>query len=594
MDEVNGVANRSFHSLFKNNIQFQIPFFQRGYAWERKHWQQLFEDIEERIISDLDFDSDLNDVEHFFGPIVVLERKNSSPDLKQFQIIDGQQRITTVYILLAIIRNFLQEKAHESQQANEYIATLNKYLINDTESMDDYTKLKLFSGKGDRLPTYYLVFGKTNPSSKYLQIDQQLYNPQTNKVDAFISWGHKKIRSEFGTVPRLWQLAQIVSKCLKIVWIPLDDQKDDPQAIFESLNDRGMPLSASELLCNFVFKPLITANEQYEQLHNNVWLKTVKSIDTNGDFEDYLRTLITIGQKKVIGKGRRIYTFYKMKHKKMTVADAKAFLDSLHSAYPSYNTIINPVVHRHPNSAMNNILINIGSTRMDACNPFLLAVLKTLSLGLINEADCLEMLQEVYVLVVRRKICEMPTQKYDIIFPNLLGKIINEPDKAKAIRDILITEGYYVSNQDFKDALVNRPLYRTRDLAFTRMVLKEIDKKMQPYNQLPDYTTLTTIEHVLPQTPDSEWKNYLGSDAANPELYKYTNTLGNLCMLSQPANSHAGRDPFDSKKRDYTDVSALTRDIKARKVTWSIHAIKARSEDLSKHALEIWAWKVEK
>jgi hypothetical protein len=337
---------------------------------------------------------------------------------------------------------------------------------------------------------------------------------------------------------------------------------------------------------------LITSNEPYEQLHNNVWLKTVKGIDQNGDFEDYLRTLITIGQKKVIGKGRRIYTFYKMKHKKMNASDAKSFLDDLHISYPSYNTIINPVVHRHQKIAVNDILINIRSTRMDACNPFLLAALKSLSLGLITEQDCLEMFQEVYVLVVRRKMCEMPTQKYDLIFPNLLGKIINEPNKAKAIKDVLVAEAYYVSNQEFEDALVNRPLYRPRDLAFTRMMLKEIDKKMQSYNQLPDYTTLPTVEHVLPQTLDAAWKDYLINDAIDPELPKYTHTLGNLCILSQPANSHAGRDPFDSKRQGYTDVSALARDIKARDVTWNIQAIKDRSKDLSGHALEIWKWNI--
>ena len=590
MDEIGGVANKSFHSLFRSNIQFQIPFFQRGYAWEKKHWQQLFEDIEEGIVSDLDFDQEFNDVEHFFGPIVVLEKRNSSPDMKQFQIIDGQQRITTIYLLIAIIRNLLQEKAHESQQANEYVATLNRYLINETESADDYLKLKLFSGKGDRLPTYYLLFGRTNPNSKYLQTDQQLYNPKTNKIDIFSVWAQKKIKKDFGSVPRLWQLAQIVLQCLKIVWIPLDDQKDDPQAIFESLNDRGMPLSASELLCNYVFKPLIDANESYEQLHNNVWLKTINSIDQNGRFEDYLRTLITIGQKKVIGKGRRIYTFYKMKHKRMNVSDAKSFLKDLHGSYPSYNTITNPVVHRHPTAEINNILINLNSTRMDACNPFLLAVLKSLSLGLISQEDSIDMLQEAYVFVVRRKMCEMPTQKYDLIFPNLLGRIINEPNKAKAIREILISEAYYVSNQEFKDALVNRPLYRPRDLPFTRMVLRELDKIMQSFNQLPDYTTLPTVEHVLPQTVDSVWKSYLENDASDPELLKYTNTLGNLCLLSQPANSHAGQDPFDAKKRDYTDVSALTRDVKDRDVTWNIQAIKDRSKDLSEHALDIWKW----
>lgn len=591
--DINRVANKSFEQLFKHNIQFEIPFFQRGYAWEKKHWKQLFEDIEEKIITEIDLANNLEDLEHFFGPIVVLEKLNSDLSLKKFLVIDGQQRITTIYILLAIIRTLLKEKSHQSQMANEYVAKLNKFLINEIDEPDDYLRMKVFSGKGDRLPTYYVVFGvSSNPNSPHLTVDQQLYNPKTNKIDALKTYAEKYLKRHYSSVPQLWQLAEILLKSLKIVWIPLDEKKDDPQAIFESLNDRGMPLTASELICNFLFQPLIKSTEiDYEDLHNNLWLKTISSIDVSGNFEDYLRNYLSIGENKVIGKGRRIYTFFKAKNKKLNSKTAKEFLEDINKYYSIYNTIVNPIANQYQEKEINEILIKIKSTRMDASTPFILALLKGHFLGSIEKQDTIDLLNELLILLVRRKMCELPTQKYDIIFPNLLNRIINEPDKVKEFQKIIKDENYWVSNQDFEHALINSPLYRQRDLPFTRMILQEIDKSLQSYGQLPDYSTLPTVEHILPQTIDEVWKEYIGEDYNNPELNRYINTLGNLCLLSRPANSHAGQDPFEEKKKDYTDVSALTKDVKNRNVKWNIKSIIERSEFLAKKAMELWKWK---
>ena len=108
-----GVANKNFEELFQHNIQFEVPFFQRRYAWEKRHWDQLFADIEEQVISNIGSVPDLEDIEHFFGPMVVLEKADPTElGFKRFLIIDGQQRITTIYLLLAIIRSLLEEKEH--------------------------------------------------------------------------------------------------------------------------------------------------------------------------------------------------------------------------------------------------------------------------------------------------------------------------------------------------------------------------------------------------------------------------------------------------------------------------------------------------
>ena len=176
------------------------------------------------------------------------------------------------------------------------------------------------------------------------------------------------------------------------------------------------------------------------------------------------------------------------------------------------------------------------------------------------------------------------------MFPGLLGRIVNEGHQIQALHEQFKKAGMWVSDQEFRDALVGRSLYRRGDLAFARMVLIEIDRRLQSHGQLPDYTTVNTIEHTLPQTLDEGWRRYLEGDADDERLEVLTNSLGNLCLLSGPANSSAGQDPFDKKRAGYSEVTALAREVKGYAGRWSLKAIEERSRALSDHALEIWAW----
>jgi hypothetical protein len=222
--------------------------------------------------------------------------------------------------------------------------------------------------------------------------------------------------------------------------------------------------------------------------------------------------------------------------------------------------------------------------------PFILAILREQKAGNLNDPDAIAILTVLLVLLVRRKICELKTVKYDVFFPSLLSKIINEPDKAKAFKDQIRKEDLWVSNQEFEDAFIFKSLYKQTELEFVRLVLQEIDKIMQSHGQLPDYSSINTIEHVMPQTLDDEWKLYLGTEAGDLNLERIKNSIGNLCLISRAANSFVGQDPFEKKKNSYTDVSALTRDLKGRSEKWNMQAIKKRSKDLAEKALRIWSW----
>ena len=124
------VKNRTFKETLSGPVRFKIPFFQRGYAWGRPQWEQLFVDLREQVIEDLESGSSVDEVEHFFGPIVVMEQPGL-PEVREYLVIDGQQRLTTIYLLLGIIREQIRAKEHLSSDAHTYLVDLKKYLIND-------------------------------------------------------------------------------------------------------------------------------------------------------------------------------------------------------------------------------------------------------------------------------------------------------------------------------------------------------------------------------------------------------------------------------------------------------------------------------
>ncbi|MGX5858599.1 DUF262 domain-containing protein [Dyadobacter jiangsuensis] len=585
----NIISNRNFKSLFQSQARYEIPFFQRGYAWEKPQWDKLLEDLDNEVLAQIE-DGDYDNQEHFFGPVVVLEKMGGHHSLKRFLVIDGQQRITTIYLMLGLIMRLMQEKQALSPEASGYIYQLQNLIFNNVDDADEYFRIKVFSTKGDRYPTFLALLGR-NPQSPKLQEDQQLYVPAQNHVDQLVKYLRKTWKNR--SVPELWQLSQALLRSLKIVWIPLDGAKDDAQAIFESLNAAGLPLSASELLCNYLFRPL--TNEQtnaHEKLHNEKWLTAQHAItEEGGNFEDYLRNLLSIGSSKMVGHGRRLYVFFKTKNRALTREIALARLDEIHSNTKYYNQVLRPAKYLSDKADLSNLLARINETNMDSARPFLMAVLRGLDAGTMTATDVRVLIRETYVLLVRRKLTGLPTTKYDVLFPSLINRIASEPDKIRAFQKAIQEESVYVSDQELEDALIHRELYKPRELGFSRLILQEIDRQMQPHGEYPDYSTIPTIEHVLPQTPDIQWKEYLGHEALSPDLGRLTNTLGNLCLNSASANSSFGRQLYQQKQERYLNhQSALNRDIVSRKEAWTLGEIQKRSKDLAQVAIKVWKW----
>lgn len=593
------IINRNFADVFSGEMRYVIPFFQRGFVWGSRNWNQLKQDIEEQIIEPAQ-NGDLADQEHFFGPVVVAE-KSGHPRFKVFDIIDGQQRFTTVYLMLAYFRRRLETLMPKAPKARDHHEEIGKWLINRTDhnqSHDDYWRIKLFSVKGDRLATYYSVFGHQNPNTPTLQDDLFLYMPTGNISGKFERW----MGRNFGDSgdEEIWRWVRALTECLKVVWIPLGS-RDDPQAIFESLNDKGIPLTAAELMCNYLFRPLITDDSDYESLHRSKWIN-VQQIDRSSpvadsfDFEEYLRHLFSIGHSKIVGKGRRLYVFFKQHNKNLDADTAGRHLDNIAESAPLYRRILGE--SRDRLETVDGLLKRIGETNMTSCRPFLLAVLKGERERTISLDEVESLFREVYVLLVRRKVAELPVTRYDSFFPSLIDRI-KDPGRAEPttviLQEAIEKEQLGVEDKDFREALIRRPVYRSREIGFTRLILEEIDRHLarEHGGELPDYSTLDTVEHVAPQNIESsgDWQNEMGEDAHSVNYSRIINTVGNLCLRKRERNSEMGRLPF-AKKRNLLrqSPSQLALDIADRAGPWNFSAIEARSTHLAAVSADIWAW----
>ena len=593
------IINRNFADIFSGEMRYVIPFFQRGYVWGSRNWNQLKQDIEEQILEPAQ-NGDLTAQEHFFGPVVVAEKPGYHPRFKVFDIIDGQQRFTTVYLMLAYFRRRLDALMTKAPKAREHHEEIGRWLINRTEdgaTLDDYWRIKLFSVKGDRLATYYAVFGHRNPRTSALQDDLFLYLPNGNISGKFERW----MGRNFGDSGEedIWRWVRALAQCLKVVWIPLG-RRDDPQAIFESLNDKGIPLTAAELMCNCLFKPLIEAESDYESLHRSKWLD-VQRIDRSSpvaevfDFEEYLRHLFSIGHSKIVGKGRRLYVFFKQHNKNLNAGTANSHLDNIAQSAPLYRRILGESTGGL--TPVDGLLKKIGETNMTSCRPFLLAILKKERDGVIPAGDVETLFKEVYVLLVRRKVAELPVTRYDSFFPSLVDRMA-DPDRVAPtvlLHEAIRKEQLWVGDGVFKEALARRPVYRSREIGFTRLILEEIDRHLagEHSGELPDYSTLDTVEHVAPQNIETsdDWKMELGEDARSEDYTRIINTAGNLCLRKRERNSEMGRLPF-AKKQELLRLSPsrLALDIADRVGPWNFKAIQTRSAQLADIAARIWAW----
>ncbi|OON68441.1 DUF262 domain-containing protein [Hymenobacter sp. CRA2] len=565
--------------IFAGNVRYEIPFFQRGYAWEQEQWDQLLFDLEENV---LDADATQHRPEHFFGPVVLLRKTlTAHPDLREYLVIDGQQRITTVYLLLLVLEQLLRPHASDAEAA-AVRQELEPLLANELPgTTDSYLQLKVFSTKGDRLPTYRILTGQ-NPKSPHLASDLRLYDENTNGITALAHYLQQRLAGE--PAAYLTQLARAVLHGLKVVWIPLDETRDNPQSIFESLNNRGRPLTAAELLCNYLFRALPATAEadaarRIEELHNEQWLLAQQRMGSAESFEEYLRCLLSMDEPQLLETGRPLYTHFKRRYRQLDIGTVEHLLHQLRDGVSSYLYLRFPHRYSIGDAGIRQALQHLAAVLTPAVQPFLLALLQAWKTQRVSTEHTQHLLEATYGILARRRLARLPEQAYAAFFPSLLTRLLTADDLVDAFRQAVRRAGLLVPDALLTSALTEQPLYQPHEEPFVRHVLTHLDGALQPLDQQPNYEQLTVVEHVLPPEAPA------GFDTRPPVWY---DKLGNLALNTADAFALFGHQSPAEKAQQYRHpASALLRQALAER-RWDETTVDARTRELAQRVAQLW------
>jgi uncharacterized protein with ParB-like and HNH nuclease domain len=538
-------SETKFQPIIEGTKQYVVPLFQRPYSWEKKEWDVLWEDLVWLCENE-------EPANHFIGSIVTMPTVSVPEGVAKFLLIDGQQRLTTIFVLLALLRDVAKSKG-EDDLAQEIEQTM---LVNPFKKGGDY--FKLLPTQIDRDAFKKLVqTTETNIDGRILQC-YQFFERKLKQANVNVA-----------------ALNKVVSTRLSVVSIVLDHD-DNPHLVFESLNAKGRPLTQSDLIRNYFFMR-IHVDEQ-EATHSKYWEPMQIALGENLT-ECIRHYLMRTGS--IIKQGDVYFTL----KDRVGQSDALNALKDIATFAGYYKNFITP--ESEPDTQLRNALARLKRLEVTTAYPFLLNCYHDYAQGQISADDLLGILQTIENYVIRRFICNVPTSQLNKIFPLLYhqAQLKTPLGLADGVRSVLQSRGY-PKDAEFLVRLIDSKLYGAGErLIKTKLTLETLEAVHQ-HKEQPSFGNLT-IEHVMPQTLTDWWQNHLGEDwQADHELY--LNTLGNLTLTAY--NAELSNDTFP-KKRQRLDNSHLELNKYFQIVAiWNREAIDLRSKALAKLALTVWPY----
>ena len=555
MKGIQGTSNKTYRQLMGNGLRYEIPKFQRDYSWEAEHWDDLWQDIRALLADE--------DNEHYMGYLVLQTSNN-----KEFQIIDGQQRLTTMSLLILSTLKCLKELVDSGIEAENNLkrkdSLLNSYIgYVDPVTLISNNKLKLNRNSDDYYKQHLVLLKElplrnTNSSEKHMR---ECFN-----------WYYDRIKKEFNTGESLAAFIDNIVDKLFFTVIEVTDQLNAFK-VFETLNARGVQLSSADLLKNYLFfvvdetKPHISEIEELE----NIWSKIVGKLGEQ-KFEDYLRYYWNSINKSVGKKN----LFKNVKGNIKSKEQVFELIRNLNDTADLYLAIQNP------------------EDEFWRDKPEIRKSLKELKLFQIRQINSLFLsaLRNLEVENFRKlaKICSVISFRYNIIGglnPNAQEDVYNtvalkiSSNKRFEVADF---QSIYVSDLNFENDFSTKEFKNTtRNHKIVKYILSKIEV-YQHKNEIDPESDLFTIEHILPENADDTWGNFTFEEI-NRSVYR----MGNLTLLERKLNREAGQKGYVEKKVLFAQSnSELTKTLPDNFNTWNEDKLAARQRELAKHAKAIW------
>ncbi len=556
--------------LLEGTKQFVIPLFQRTYSWDKEDWRILWEDIIETYEMP-------GEGRHFLGSIVCKSLKATPEGVSPFVVIDGQQRLTTLTLLLAALRDVVRES--DTQQANKIH---DRYLTNDYVSDNDV--YKVLPTQADRTEYFAVIDGKPviNVSSSV----RQAYEYFCGRCR------HKPTADEEAAID-LKKMAVVVATGLELVSITLDEP-DNEYRIFESLNAKGAELTQADLLRNYFFMNIPPANSKQDRVYDDVWLPMQRALGPS--LEDFFRYTYMSGgaffdqsdaykdwKGGTFVRQGDVYQEWKRRLDKLALKDYTDQLATFAHASRYYNQLIDPKAE--PNAAISEGLTRLNRWGSQTVYPFLLYAYAQYDVGAVDATGVVEILRMIESFLVRRLFAGVPTNGLNRIFLRLSQQVPTTGNVVEGTRAALSEPGRrWPRDDDFRRSILSYPLYLDSRPDQRKLILERLEASFGHKEALSNFDTLS-IEHIMPQTLTDEWRSALGTNADDVHR-RYIHVLGNLTLTGY--NPDLSNKPFSHKKVLLADSNIAMNKAIAKESEWTAEKIEERGRLLADRAVDIW------
>ncbi|MBX7490381.1 DUF262 and DUF1524 domain-containing protein [Helicobacter turcicus] len=557
--------------MHEPKTQFIIPIYQRTYSWDEEQCEKLWQDI---------WQIGTNEKKaHFIGSVIYIhENTYHHSSINQLLVIDGQQRITTLTLLLEALREIIDDEIEGFSQAE----IRDYYLINQYGKNEE--KYKLILTQNDKDTLISLI---DNDKAKPKEI--------SSKIQANFDFFKEKLEKN---KDKLETICKGISKLL-IIDVALERGKDDPQLIFESMNSTGKKLSQSDLIRNYMLMDL--PPDKQSRFYEKYWRvmelefgenfnKTKQNKPDKQSFDYFVRHYLTIKNEGNITNLDKIYDDFKEYRQNQGITREDLLVDLQIYAH-FYCTM---AFGKEGDKELKSSFKNLKALDCEVAYPLLLELYRDYTENTLSKNDFLEILKLIESYVLRRAVCGIPTSALNKTFASFAKNIKKDQylESLKAYFSLQKSNTIFPNDTKFHDALINKDdFYKFSKKSYFFDRLENLDRKERV--SINGYT----FEHIMPQNIDNstEWQKELGENWQ--EIHeKYLNTLGNLTLTGY--NSEYSNKPFKEKQNTKGGFKEsplrLNQGLKNIE-SWNEQAIKQRAEELAKDALKIWLYpKVDK
>lgn len=546
-----------FLDFLKKSPQFVIPIYQRSYSWTERECRQLWDDIvrtgKNRSVS-----------AHFVGSIVYVEKglysvSSQSPLL----VIDGQQRLTTVTLLIEA----LSRAIGDSEPVEGFSSTKLRgyYLLNTMEAGE--RKYKLVLSQTDKASLIAILNGQPQPKDASVRI--------AANFALFEKWVAEE-KDDFG--PLCEGIAKLV-----IVDISLNRDQDNPQLIFESLNSTGRELSQADLIRNFILMGLEPALQ--ERLYEQYWRPMEVDFGQEAyatQFDAFMRHYLTVRTGE-IPNVREVYEAFKQFARSGAIASTEELVADIRE-YGRYYCAMALGAEEDP--ALKQVFQDIREMKVEVAFPFLLELYRDMATGVLAKDDFLAAARLVEAYVFRRAVCAIPTNSLNKTFATFSRALKKDRYLESIEAHLLSLPSYrrFPGDEEFARELQQRDLYNFPRRSYFLRRLENDGRKERAI--IDDYT----IEHILPQNENlsQPWRADLGPEWERIQK-TYLHTLGNLTLTGY--NSEYSDRPF-GEKRDmpggFTQSTLRLNQGLGTLPVWTEETICARAQRLADQATGVW------